>query len=421
MLRGLDKRLALKTKLPIHVADDPLRAVVRGTGAALKTWITIVKYWWPDVSWEFKLAVGSWQSAVKDSPAYCHCPLLFSLCRLLLLPTDYAKAPELYSSKSSVLHVCCAWAFVYMVDCSQQCLSKNQRFSTAAMRWRQACWMYRKTLTTICICAWWTKSWPEENATTQTNVGDQNPYLSRQLSLLKSTTTKQPRWWTTRWRCSATSSPLTKAACMASSRAWPWIILGKVVGKVKTTSENFSVLISLINLDEQVSAVISRTGNFGTVRWDGIDPRYTTLQYIPRRKSIAGDSVVTSGLNAVFPENILVGRITRASSSQTNSFGIFRWTRARLHALATRWSEKWKPAQTEIDSVQTLTMGSKNESFPYYIGCFVFLFLIFRCCFLRSWYCSIRHSVFIHRVHFIVANRNQSTHAHASGFWIGLN
>ena len=36
LLRGLDKRLALKTKLPIHVADDPLRAVVRGTGAALK-------------------------------------------------------------------------------------------------------------------------------------------------------------------------------------------------------------------------------------------------------------------------------------------------------------------------------------------------------------------------------------------------
>ncbi|HEX9650444.1 MAG TPA: rod shape-determining protein [Cyclobacteriaceae bacterium] len=36
LLRGLDKRLALRTKLPIHVADDPLRAVVRGTGMALK-------------------------------------------------------------------------------------------------------------------------------------------------------------------------------------------------------------------------------------------------------------------------------------------------------------------------------------------------------------------------------------------------
>lgn len=36
MLRGLDKRLHQKTKLPIHVAEDPLRAVARGTGIALK-------------------------------------------------------------------------------------------------------------------------------------------------------------------------------------------------------------------------------------------------------------------------------------------------------------------------------------------------------------------------------------------------
>jgi rod shape-determining protein MreB len=36
LLRGLDKRIAQKTKLPVHIADDPLRAVVRGTGLALK-------------------------------------------------------------------------------------------------------------------------------------------------------------------------------------------------------------------------------------------------------------------------------------------------------------------------------------------------------------------------------------------------
>ena len=35
LLRGLDKRLSMKTKLPVHVADDPLRAVVRGTGLSL--------------------------------------------------------------------------------------------------------------------------------------------------------------------------------------------------------------------------------------------------------------------------------------------------------------------------------------------------------------------------------------------------
>ncbi|MGB0839317.1 MAG: rod shape-determining protein [Chitinophagales bacterium] len=37
LLRGLDKRIAAKTKLNVQVAEDPLRAVVRGTGAALKS------------------------------------------------------------------------------------------------------------------------------------------------------------------------------------------------------------------------------------------------------------------------------------------------------------------------------------------------------------------------------------------------
>lgn len=41
LLKGLDKRLAMKTKLPIHIADDPLKAVVRGTGVIIKN---IAKY-----------------------------------------------------------------------------------------------------------------------------------------------------------------------------------------------------------------------------------------------------------------------------------------------------------------------------------------------------------------------------------------
>lgn len=36
MLRGLDLRISKKTELPVYVAEDPLRAVVRGTGIALK-------------------------------------------------------------------------------------------------------------------------------------------------------------------------------------------------------------------------------------------------------------------------------------------------------------------------------------------------------------------------------------------------
>jgi len=36
LIRGLDKRIAKKTKLNVHVVNDPLKAVARGTGIALK-------------------------------------------------------------------------------------------------------------------------------------------------------------------------------------------------------------------------------------------------------------------------------------------------------------------------------------------------------------------------------------------------
>ena len=36
LLRGLDKRLTDKLNIPFHIAEDPLRAVARGTGIALK-------------------------------------------------------------------------------------------------------------------------------------------------------------------------------------------------------------------------------------------------------------------------------------------------------------------------------------------------------------------------------------------------
>ncbi len=36
LLHGLDKRLSARTKLPVHVAEDPLKAVVKGTGEVIK-------------------------------------------------------------------------------------------------------------------------------------------------------------------------------------------------------------------------------------------------------------------------------------------------------------------------------------------------------------------------------------------------
>lgn len=83
------------------------------------------------------------------------------------------------------------------------------------------------------------------------------------------------------------------------------------VGKVKTVSEHYSVVTSLLHIDVMVSAVMKRTGYFGSVQWDGRDPDFTKLHYIPRHvRPLVGDTIVTSGYNAVFPEGIMIGTIT---------------------------------------------------------------------------------------------------------------
>jgi rod shape-determining protein MreB len=37
LLQGLDRRIAEATQMPVHVADDPLTCVVRGTGIVLES------------------------------------------------------------------------------------------------------------------------------------------------------------------------------------------------------------------------------------------------------------------------------------------------------------------------------------------------------------------------------------------------
>ena len=94
-----------------------------------------------------------------------------------------------------------------------------------------------------------------------------------------------------------------------------------VVGKVKSVSEHYSVIISLLNIDEHVSSVIKRTQNFGTVQWDGGNARFANLLYIPRHvKPLVGDTIVTSGYNAVFPQGVMVGVIREVKLKEEAPF-----------------------------------------------------------------------------------------------------
>lgn len=83
-----------------------------------------------------------------------------------------------------------------------------------------------------------------------------------------------------------------------------------VVGKVKLVSRHYGVVTSILHVDVMLSAVLKRTDHFGTIHWDGKDPDLVEFNYIPPHVNpVVGDTVVTSGYNAVFPEGIMVGVI----------------------------------------------------------------------------------------------------------------
>jgi rod shape-determining protein MreC len=83
------------------------------------------------------------------------------------------------------------------------------------------------------------------------------------------------------------------------------------VGKVKLVSDHYSVVTSILHIDYMVSGVLKRTGHFGTIQWEGRDPEYVKFKYIPRHvKPVKGDTVVTSGYNAIFPDQVMIGTIS---------------------------------------------------------------------------------------------------------------
>jgi rod shape-determining protein MreC len=82
------------------------------------------------------------------------------------------------------------------------------------------------------------------------------------------------------------------------------------VGKIKQVSNHYSVVTSILHIDYMISAVLKRTNHFGTVQWDGRSPDVTKFNFIPRHVKLnVGDTVVTSGFNAIFPEGIMIGTV----------------------------------------------------------------------------------------------------------------
>lgn len=85
---------------------------------------------------------------------------------------------------------------------------------------------------------------------------------------------------------------------------------GAVVGIVKDVSEHFAVVMPLINTGFRLSVKLSRTNAFGSLEWDGGDPTLIRMNDVPRYANpLKGDTVVTTGYSAYYPEGMLVGTV----------------------------------------------------------------------------------------------------------------
>lgn len=94
-----------------------------------------------------------------------------------------------------------------------------------------------------------------------------------------------------------------------------------VVGVVQRVSENYAVVLPIINPDQVISAKIKDNDQLGAVVWNGITPQKAKLEEIPSHVTAeAGDSVVTSGFSAIFPEGMLIGVIDKVKHLEYTMF-----------------------------------------------------------------------------------------------------
>lgn len=96
-----------------------------------------------------------------------------------------------------------------------------------------------------------------------------------------------------------------------------------VIGIVTYAGKNYSRAISLLNKDISINARIKGNKYFGTIKWDGKDPRYVQLLEIPKYIAVKkGDTIETDGKSPVFPEGITIGKVVSKGVDQTGELTI---------------------------------------------------------------------------------------------------
>ncbi|HYJ37371.1 MAG TPA: rod shape-determining protein MreC, partial [Chitinophagaceae bacterium] len=93
-----------------------------------------------------------------------------------------------------------------------------------------------------------------------------------------------------------------------------------VVGVVVNTSANYSTIMSLLHRQNRLSGALKKTGETGTVQWNGDSPLFLTLINIPKSAAITiGDTVITSQYATRFPPSV-IGTVYNIVEDKSTNF-----------------------------------------------------------------------------------------------------
>ena len=132
-----------------------------------------------------------------------------------------------------------------------------------------------------------------------------------------------------------------------------------IVGIIDNTSENYSTVISILNVKSQINAKLKKSNHFGSLSWNGKSTGFVQLTDVPRLASIRkGDTIVTGGQSVIFPENINIGTIDKIEfDNQTHYYTI----QVKLFNDMTNLGHVYILKSKNREEIINLEKKSKNE------------------------------------------------------------
>lgn len=84
-----------------------------------------------------------------------------------------------------------------------------------------------------------------------------------------------------------------------------------VIGAVLHSTQHYSTVLSVLHSKTNIKAKVKNIDYFGILKWNGIDHQKLQLTEIPKYLKIQkGDTVVTAGASAIYPQGHLIGYIS---------------------------------------------------------------------------------------------------------------